>query len=80
MLKRDDVIDLIVRHIEAEPAPGGGLPEARGRLFLSEYEIKKRLTPGAQLLTIPEGAIISPLALDWLALGGIKIVRQQGKA
>lgn len=48
----------------------------RGRIFLSEYEIKKALTPGAQHLTIPEGAIVSPLAQEWLALRGISIVRQ----
>ena len=48
----------------------------RGRLFLSEYDIKKRLAPSAQLLTIPKDAIISPLATDWLVLKGVKIVRQ----
>jgi hypothetical protein len=48
----------------------------RGRVFLTEYEIKKRLTPRTQQLTIPREAILSPLALEWLALEGIKIVRE----
>jgi hypothetical protein len=74
MLKRDDVIDLIVRHLQ-EAGGGTAAVKPRGRLFLSEYDVKKRLTPGAQHLTIPEGAIISPLALDWLVLQGIKVVR-----
>ena len=48
----------------------------RGRRFLSESEIRKALTPGAQQLTIAKDAIVSPLALDWLALSGIRIVRE----
>ena len=48
----------------------------RGRRFLSEREIRKALTPGAQQLTIAKDAIVSPLALDWLALKGIRIVRE----
>jgi ethanolamine utilization cobalamin adenosyltransferase len=38
--------------------------------------IKKALTPGAQRITIPEDAILSPLAQDWLALKGIEIERR----
>jgi hypothetical protein len=78
MLERDDVIDLIIRHLrDSESARGFKRPP--GRLFLSEYDVKKRLTPGAQHLTIPEGAIISPLALDWLVLQGVKVVRNDGR-
>ncbi|MBI5245142.1 MAG: hypothetical protein HY922_15880 [Elusimicrobia bacterium] len=47
----------------------------KGRRFLTEHEIKKALTPGARVLTIPTGAIVSPLAQEWLALKGIEIVR-----
>jgi hypothetical protein len=90
---RDDLIDLIVSRLKAEiqaapkadssaiSAPQGKsypytmLP--KGRIFLSEYEIKKRLTVSGEHLTIPREAIISPLAVDWLVLKGIKIVREQ---
>jgi len=50
--------------------------EARGRPFLSEYDIRKRLTANFQELRIPMDAIISPLALEWLTLRRIKIVRE----
>ncbi|MBI5631420.1 MAG: hypothetical protein HY921_11115 [Elusimicrobia bacterium] len=74
MLNRDDLIDLIMGHLRELPvrAPSAGGP--RGRLFLSEHEIKKRLTPAGTELKIPRGAIISPLAQDWLVLKGVKIV------
>jgi hypothetical protein len=69
------------------PAPAAGkagaraakispLPGPMGRVFLSEYEIKKRLTAGGNRLTIPKNSILSPLALDWLTLQGIQIVRE----
>ena len=85
MLTRDDLIDLIMRHLALSPT--GKVPSRqekaglapmlpRGRLFLSEHEIKKRLTPQGQHLKIPLDAILSPLACDWLVLKGIKIVRE----
>lgn len=86
MLKRDDLIDLIVSHLSAAKRGGGQPPTKekrllppmlpKGRLFLSEHEIKKRLTPQAQRLTIPRDAIVSPLAQDWLVLKGLKVVRE----
>jgi len=86
MLTRDDVLDIIGERLErgrvmpcvpsgAGPRlPPGLEPECRGRLFLSEHDIKKRLT--AQELRIPRDAIISPLATDWLTLRRIKIIRE----
>jgi hypothetical protein len=50
--------------------------EMRGRKFLSEYDIRKQLTASPQELRIPGDAIISPLAVDWLTLQRIKIVRE----
>ena len=55
---------------------GKSFPGPRGRLFLSEYDIKKRLTAGSARLTLPEDCIVSPLALEWLSLRGIEIIRQ----
>ncbi len=51
-------------------------PGPRGRPFLTEYDVKKALTPGSRHLTIPKDAIVSPLALDWLALKGIELVHE----
>lgn len=41
---------------------------------MTDLEVRKALTPGAKVLTIPEDVIISPLAQEWLALKGIKVV------
>ena len=86
MLTRDDLIDLIVRHLKpagATPAPAPTSQDEykdkarpKGRLFLSEYDIKKRLTSGGRRLTIPKDAIVSPQAADWLVLQGVEIVRE----
>lgn len=90
MLTRDDLIDLIVsqlKPVKAEiPAPAPSTPVDRpkagkgsdgpaGRIFVSEYEIKKMLKPGAKELQLPARAIVSPLAADWLTLQGVRIVR-----
>lgn len=45
------------------------------KIFLSEYEIKQMLKDGKKELRLPASAILSPLALEWLAEKGIKIVR-----
>jgi hypothetical protein len=91
MLTRDDLIDLLVAGLaKAGPAAAVSAPGKpasppskslasrgpNGRLFLSEYEIKKRLTASGNRLTIPKNSILSPLALDWLTLRGIEIVRE----
>jgi len=95
MFTRNDLVDLIARHLSAaqagpaaEAAPRGEQADAgaeeprlapmlpKGRLFLSEYDVKKRLTPDAQELKIPGETILSPLVSDWLVLKGIKIVRE----
>ena len=57
----------------AVPAAGA---RPRGRRFLTDHEIRRALTPGAQHLTIPRDAIVSPLAEDWLSLKGVRIVRE----
>ena len=81
MLTRDDLIDIIVAGL-AKATPAAVAARAwlatgpAGRLFLSEYDIKKRLTPGGLRLTIPGNAIISPLVSDWLTLRGIEVMRE----
>lgn len=82
MLTRDDLVDIIVSHLKSaspgERAPGSRHPpfELKGRPFLAEYDIKKRLTGGKTRLTLPKEAIISPLAQDWLILNKIEVIRE----
>jgi hypothetical protein len=81
VLTRDDLIDIIVAGLaKAKPATVAARAWLAtgpvGRLFLSEYDIKKRLTPGGVRLTIPENAILSPLVSDWLTLRGIEVIRE----
>lgn len=61
--------------LEAASSPWPAAPSGKGRVFLSEYHVRKALTPGSRDLTIPKDAIVSPLALEWLALQGVRIVR-----
>jgi len=87
MFTRSDLIDVLRRHLAPVPVPAptsvprdghqdpGCLKPLCGRRFLTEYEIKQALTPQMKRLTIPKDAIVSPLALDWLALKGVRIVR-----
>ncbi len=81
MLTRDDLIDIIVAGLaKAKPAAAvarlWNATGPAGRVFLSEYDIKKRLTPGGLSLTIPGTAILSPLVADWLTLRGIEVIRE----
>lgn len=80
MLTRDDLIDIITAGLaEAKPAAAARAWSSTGpagRLFLSEYDIKKRLTAGGLRLTIPGNAILSPLVSDWLTLKGIEVTRE----
>ncbi len=88
MLTRSDLVDLILQILRERPQaprvpdPAPGPPPATAvfrttrRVFLSEYEVKKLLTPQAQQLKIPRDAILSPLAEDWLVLKGIRIIRE----
>ena len=49
----------------------------KGRPFLTERDIRRLLAPGAHEISVPAGAIISPLAADWLILSGIRVKIKQ---
>jgi hypothetical protein len=80
VLTRDDLIDIVIASL-AKAKGAAGVARAWDptgpirKVFLSEYDIKKRLTAGGLRLTIPENAILSPLVTDWLTLRGIEVVR-----
>jgi hypothetical protein len=82
MLTRDDLIDIVIASLAKAKGAVGALrkkwnPDGPVRkVFLSEYDIKKRLTPGGMRLTIPGNAILSPLVSDWLILRGIEVIRE----
>lgn len=77
-MRPEDIKDALLRRLAPWGAASAVVPEEppkRGRLFLSEYDIRRALTPGSLTLTIAKDAIVSPLALEWLALSGIRIIR-----
>ena len=86
MLTRDDLIDLLMQHLAS--AGYGKKAEAaaavdrwteakpKGRLFLSEYDVKKRLARDGQSVPVPRDAILSPLAQEWLTMRRIKIIHE----
>lgn len=85
MYTNDDLIDAILEALRGAPAGlKAGSPPAKprlaqeaplkGRPFLTERDVRRSVTDG--ILTVPRDAIISPLAQEWLALGGIRVVRR----
>lgn len=81
MLTKGAVEDLIHEHLSRR-AGGGAVPAARKvpelkkRLFLSDLELRRLYRPGDRRIRVPAGAIISPLALDWIDFNGIEVVRE----
>ncbi len=85
----DLLVEHLKAKLSAPPKPGASTTgaaalvprvsrlEARtgGRLFLSEYDVRRRLN-GGKTLKIPRGAIVSPLAQEWLALKGVAVVEE----
>ena len=49
------------------------------KVFLSDWELKRMLRPGESVIRVPRGAIISPLARDWLDFEDITVVFDQAK-
>lgn len=78
MLKPDDLVDTIMESLFNKK--GSDLKEPRSapaqKVFLSEYEIKRMLVQGAKELKVPANSIVSPLAMEWLEMRGIKITRE----
>ena len=88
-MKPDDIKDALLRHLAPPPAraavnPVAVVPPAAAsapptlirRVFLTDRDVRKALTPGTRDLTIARDAIVSPLAQEWLALNGVRIVRK----
>ena len=78
MLTKGAVEDLIMQHLR--PAPGAApaarkVPELKKKVFLSDWELRRRYKPGEKTVTVPANAIVSPMSLDWLEYNGIAVLR-----
>lgn len=79
MLTKGAIEDLIMEHLRPSPemAPAvRKVPELGKKIFLSDRELRRLRRPGAKSITVPAGAILSPLAMDWIEFDGIQVVRQ----
>jgi hypothetical protein len=43
------------------------------RIFLTDRDLRAMRAPGEKHITVPKGALISPLARDWIDFEGIEI-------
>ena len=45
----------------------------KGRAFVSEHDVKERIRRGEKILTLPKGAILSPLVQELVQEKGIQV-------
>lgn len=77
-MNADDLVDILWETLKLKGAaskPRKTVVPRAGRVFLSEYEIK-RMIDGNGILRVPGNAILSPLVDDWISLKGIRVVRE----
>lgn len=77
MFTRDDLIDWLVELLAQNGgrASGGEKPQGPpGRVFVSDWELRRMRKPGDKIIRLPKGAIVSPLARDWIDYEGIRII------
>ena len=81
MLTNNDIVDIIVEvlgALDGKKNGAAGLPPSPApvrRVFISEWELKRLYKRGDKIIAVPGGAIISPLAQDWLDFENIEIRR-----
>jgi len=88
MLTRNDILDIIFEELQGAQAPAAArsLPEnpavlpaaapkkpAR-RVFFEDWQLRRMRVPGQKKIVLQKGAIVSPLARDWIDFDGIEIV------
>ena len=85
MLTKGDIADIISAYLlRGSKASGSELWPLRKqcaaskplpkRVFITDWEMKRLVKPGQKSVSVPAGAIISPLSLDWLDYNGIEVV------
>jgi hypothetical protein len=79
MLTKGAVEDVIAFHLSRSAAGAAAVPkkvpELKKRFFLSDLELRRRVSPGQKTVDVPLNAILSPLSIDWLEYDGVKVVR-----
>jgi len=78
MVLKEDLAGILwdTLFVPKKQPPVSSQKRSQKKVFLSEFEIKRRI--GAdRVLTVERGAILSPLAQEWLVLKNIRIVREE---
>lgn len=75
----NDLTDIVAGFLLDDKKPGISSQNKASRpigkrVFLSDYDIRRRMLPGGKILRVPRNTIISPLSLDWIDFNGIKVV------
>ena len=83
MLTKGAITDLIASHLaraagggSPSPAPSRKVPEELPKkVFFSDYELRRLLSPDGKSVQVPANALLSPLALDWIEFNCIQVIR-----
>jgi len=78
MVSKEDLARILwdTLSVPTKQSPVSSPKTNRKKIFLSEFEIKRRI--GADgVLTVEREALLSPLAQEWLVLKNIRIVREE---
>lgn len=78
MLTPDDLADALWEHLRPPAVPPRRAVrewerELSARRFLSDREVRLRVPADAREVVLPRGAIVSPLALEWLEFKKIPV-------
>ena len=80
MLTKGDIVDIISERLSKGGKPAQAAARASRplpkRVFISDWEMKKRVKPGQKTVRVPANAMISPLSMDWLDYNGIEVIKE----
>lgn len=84
MLNRSDIADIIWEHLGGKAPKGGAVSsvpaasrELPKKVFISDWELRKRYKVGEKSIRLPANAILSPLSRDWLDYAGIEVLPER---
>lgn len=70
MITRADISDIILAAVGKDRKTR----TVAKRIFLSDWELRRLRKPSGKSISVPRGAIISPLSKDWLEYEGIEVI------